>query len=100
MPDHLHLLVEGLNGDADLKNFVRVFKQQSAFMWRRTHEASLWQRGYFDRVLREEDDTIAVARYVLGNPIRAGMVSSPQQYPFLGSLAMDLEDLLDSVRRT
>jgi hypothetical protein len=31
----------------------------------------LWQEGYFDRVLREEDDVFDVARYVLKNPVRA-----------------------------
>jgi putative transposase len=100
MPDHIHLLVEGLTDDADLRNFMRVFKQQSSFAWRRQHEQQLWQRGYFDRVLREEDDTVTVARYVLNNPVRAGIVAAPDQYPFLGSLTMDLRDLLESVRRT
>ena len=98
MPDHIHLLVEGETEDADLANFVRVFKQQSSFAWRQEHEEQLWQRGYFDRVLREEEDTVTVARYVLDNPVRARIVESPQDYPYLGSLVMELEDLIDSVR--
>ena len=100
MPDHLHLLVEGLSDDADLKNCMRIFKQQSSFAWLMAHEQPLWQRGYFDRVLREEDDTVTVARYILDNPVRAGIVDTPDQYLFLGSFAMDLRDLLESVRRT
>jgi putative transposase len=99
MPDHLHLLVEGLSDGADLRNFVRIFKQQSSYAWLQTHERPLWQRGYFDRVLREEDDTVTVARYILDNPIRAGIVDAPEEYRYLGSLTMELEDLLESVRR-
>jgi REP element-mobilizing transposase RayT len=99
MSDHIHLLVEGLTEDSDLRNFVRIFKQQSSFACRQKHEQQLWQRGYYDRVLREEDDTFAVARYLLNNPVRAGIVAAPRDFPFLGSMVMDLGDLLESVRK-
>jgi putative transposase len=100
MPDHLHLLVEGLTEDADLKNFVRIFKQQSSFAWLQTRQQPLWQRSYFDRVLRDSDDSITIVRYILDNPVRAGLVDSPEKYQFLGSLAVELKDLLESVMRT
>jgi len=98
MPDHLHALVEGTNETADFRAFVRLFKQRSSFHSKCATGGGLWQRGYFERVLRAEEDTFAVARYLLCNPVRAGLVESPEEYPFLGSLTMSVSDLLESVQ--
>ena len=98
MPDHLHALVEGITEVADLREFLRIFKQRSSFYSKRATGIELWQRGYFERVLREEEDTFAVARYLLGNPVRSGLVESPGEYPFLGSLTMSVRALLESVQ--
>ena len=98
MPDHLHVLVEGTHPAADFREFVRIFKQRSAFRWRREHGTVLWQRGYFERVLREDEDTLGVARYLLENPVRAGIVVRPEDYPYLGSMTVALRDLLYSVQ--
>ena len=45
----------------------------------------LWDKGYYDRVLRDSEATEAVAPYILANPVRAGLVKSIEDYPFLGS---------------
>lgn len=47
-----------------------------------TDRRRLWQPGFHDRVLRAEDDLVAVARYVVANPIRAGLSRSFGGYPF------------------
>jgi len=97
MPDHLHLLVEGTSTTSSLREFVRVFKQRSAYHWRRTSGGELWQRSYFEHVLREDEETISVARYVLANPLRAGLVEKIEDYPFVGSMTLSVADLLYSV---
>ena len=99
MPDHLHLLVEGTDPVSQLTKFVRVFKQRSAFHWKRVFGSELWQRSYFERVLRSHESSIEVARYILANPLRAGIVESVEDYPFLGSLTMPVRDVLDSVSK-
>jgi hypothetical protein len=60
----------------------------------------LWQRSYYDHILREDEDVVGVARYVLENPVRAGLVTEVIQYPFHGSFVMNVCDLLDAVRTT
>ena len=70
MPDHLHALVGGEHETADFREYVRLFKQRTAFEWKRRHGGALWQRGYFDHVLRDEEDVLGVARYILENPVR------------------------------
>jgi REP-associated tyrosine transposase len=99
MPDHLHLLVEGTDPASTLTEFVRVFKQRSSFHWKRAYGSELWQRSYFERVLRNHESSIDAARYVLANPLRAGMVDSVEDYPFLGSLTMSVRELLYSVSK-
>ena len=82
MPDHLHWLIE-LRAN-DLSSVVRRFKSVSARsvnVWRNTPGAQLWQPGFHDRALRREEDLIEVARYVIANPVRAGLVKSVRDYP-------------------
>ena len=96
MPDHLHLLVEGTAEHSDLRAFVALAKQRAAFAMRRILANRLWQKGYFERVLRDDDDTFNVARYVVQNPLRAGLVQSPFDYPFMGSSLLSKEQLIGS----
>ena len=96
MPDHVHLLVEGLSEASDLSALVATAKQRAAYAGRRLARGRLWQEGYFERVLRDDDDTFNVARYVVNNPVRAGLVASPRDYPFLGSAVLDKDDLIGS----
>lgn len=76
MPDHIHVLVAGEHETADFREFVRVFKH----------------------VLREEEGTFAVARYIIENPVRAGLVANPLDYPYIGSLTVSARDLMYSVQ--
>jgi len=41
----------------------------------------LWQQGFHDRALRREDDLVKMARYVVANPLRAGLVERLGDYP-------------------
>ena len=98
MPDHLHMLVDGNHPAADFREFVRIFKQRSSFVWKRRNGTALWQRSYFERVLRDDEDTIGVARYILENPVRGNLVQRPEDHPYLGSMTMDVRYLLYSVQ--
>jgi putative transposase len=93
MPDHLHLVLEGTSDDADLREAVRAWKQRTGYDWKQRTGARLWQPGYHDRVLREGDDARLVVRYVLNNPVRAGLVRTAGEYPWLGSLRYTLAEL-------
>jgi len=85
MPDHLHLVVEGLAETSDLRRFIKVMKQRAAYVFRVTFKVPfLWQEGYYERVLRSDEASGIVVRYVFANPVRAGLVSSPWEYPYSG----------------
>jgi len=94
MPDHVHVLVEGRTESADCRKCVDVFRQVSGFHFRRAHGKRLWQDGYFDRVLRDEDATLTVVSYIVLNPVRAGVCRAASDYPLLGSSRYALSELL------
>jgi REP element-mobilizing transposase RayT len=75
MPDHLHWLLELRT--APLSRVVAAVKSVSAH---RLGER-IWQPGFFDRAIRRDEDAKAVARYVIANPIRAGLVDHIGDYP-------------------
>ena len=62
-------------------------------MTRKDTGDSLWQEGYFDHVLRDEEAVITVARYVFANPVRKGLCDEPREYAFSGSLVWSKEQL-------
>jgi putative transposase len=98
MPDHVHLLVEGLRVDADLRRFVKTAKQYSGFYFQQRRHERLWQRYGYERVLRNEDATPDVVRYIIANPVRAAIVASPEEYAFWGSTIYSREELLEYAR--
>ena len=83
MPDHLHLLVEGSEG-SDLAQLMKAFKQTSSFDYKQRVGHLLWQRSYYDHILRGPDELQPAIEYILGNPVRAGLVENPGAYPFWG----------------
>ena len=84
MPDHLHLLVQG-GPESDLPQFMKDFKQQTGYSYRRSNSAALWQKSYYDHVLRAEEEVRDTARYVAANPVRAALVTVGSDYPYTGS---------------
>ena len=98
MPDHLHLLVEGESEASDCKRFIARAKQYSGYSYSKQFRGVLWQRYGFEHVLRDDELTPVIARYILNNPIRAGLVQQVFDYPFVGSLAYDLKDMIDEIR--
>jgi putative transposase len=89
MPDHVHILVEGMTDTCDLVRFISFFKQQTAFYYKKKFGRQLWQSRYYDHILRKAVATDAVAWYIWLNPVRKGLCSAPQDYSLSGSLTLD-----------
>jgi putative transposase len=94
MPDHIHILVEATREDSSLPKYVAMWKQRTGFAWSERSGSKLWQKGYWERVLRSEDDVLGIARYVVENPVRAGLVSGVKDYPFSGSEKHTLDEIM------
>ncbi|MDI5932705.1 REP-associated tyrosine transposase [Halomonas kalidii] len=75
MPDHVHWLLQ-LKGE--LSEAVRLYKARVSL----EVKPGMWQRGFHDRALRSDEDLRQVARYIVANPLRAGLVEDIGQYPY------------------
>jgi putative transposase len=82
MPDHLHWLFQ-LGECQDLGTAIKTLKARSAWAIgrKRGQRGTLWQRGYHDHAVRSEEDLRAIARYIVANPLRAGLVHKIGDYP-------------------
>jgi putative transposase len=90
MPDHVHFLFRGLLDESAFVPFMTVLRQRSAIEYKRLTGEALWQRGYFDRVLRPSDDVFVWLRYMLNNPLRTGLIAPGEVYPFYFARTTDL----------
>ena len=97
MPDHVHLLVEGLRDDADARKFIIKSKQCSAHAHAQAFGARLWQPFSYEHVLRDDQRALVVARYILENPVRAGLARTVLEYPFVGSTVYEVKELMASL---
>ena len=100
MPDHLHLLVEGLRDDSDCRTFIKLAKQYSAFYYKQRFGTRLWQRYGYEHTLRDEEATLSVARYIIENPLRAGLVERVEDYPYLGSTMYTIAQICEAMQMT
>ena len=97
MPDHVHFVLEGTAGETPITTFVSRAKQASGFAFAQRSGYRLWQRSSWDRVLRSDEDTVTVIRYVLDNPVRAGLVKRAGDYPFSGSMEWTRDELFTAI---
>ena len=102
MPDHVHLFV-ALGAELTLGRSIGGLKrilggalpEQSR---RASASTSPWQPGFFDHVLRSAESYAAKWKYVRHNPVRAGLVERPADWPFAGEVAVLEPD--DTMRRS
>ena len=96
MPDHWHALIE-LGGNESLSKVVGRAKAVSAAAVNRHRggDAAVWQAGFHDRALRREESTVTAARYLIANPLRAGLVARPGDYSFWDTIWPGAESELD-----
>jgi putative transposase len=89
MPDHCHLLIEGKSEESDLWKCTVEFKRKSGYWLAKNHMLEEWQKDFYDHILRKDEDLVKQVRYILGNPMRKGLVEDWKEYPYKGSTLYD-----------
>ena len=89
MPDHWHGLVEV--GHESLSKTVQRLKVNVA---RRVNAAErrrgpLWAPAFHDHALRSDEALLDAARYILRNPLRAGLARRVGDYPYWDAVWLD-----------
>ena len=83
MPDHLHLLIE-LGENDSLPALMRRVKCVTAGIANAVdrRRGRVWMPGYHDHTLRCDESVAATVRYMVANPVRAGLVRRAGDYPY------------------
>lgn len=81
MPNHIHLLVE-VRDDSDLSRFMKRLNLKYFFCYQKKHAyiGHLWQDRFKSKIIEEESYLIQCGKYIELNPVRAGIVSFPEDY--------------------
>ena len=82
MPDHFHWLLQLAEG-CDLGAVMGSLKGRSSRTINRYFalSGSLWQPAFFDHAVRADEDIVQIARYIVANPVRAGLARALGEYP-------------------
>jgi REP element-mobilizing transposase RayT len=94
MSDHVHFFC---TPDTDAKTISEFIGGWKTWTSRRIHESpepqptaaattALWQRGFFDHLLRSSENYSEKWNYVRDNPVRAGLVRFAEDWPYAGEL--------------
>ena len=84
LPDHAHIICSA--GERGLSHFIRIFKGRvTAEVRKRLGLPSPWQARFFDHKIRSEESHGQKCEYVWMNPVRRGLASTPEDYPWSGN---------------
>lgn len=87
MPGHVHLFVVRFEEGPTLSMWMNSLKNAlSKAMRQQGIPPPHWQKGFFDHVLRSSESYEEKWLYVLQNPVRAGLVSRAEEWPYQGEI--------------
>ena len=88
MPDHVHMFcAPGSDEARDLSSFIGYWKRSTAMRIRRSCITNFaWQPEFFDHLMRSHESYAEKWEYVRQNPVRAGLVEQPEEYPYQGEI--------------
>lgn len=87
MPDHIHLFcAPGIAEYPELRKWVQYWKAIASRSWPRVNEQPVWQRSFWDTQLSQGDSYEAKWDYVVHNPVRKGLVTRAEEWPFQGEM--------------
>jgi REP element-mobilizing transposase RayT len=91
MPDHVHFFCAPKQDASSLESFIGQWKQWTAKRLIRELNCArpVWQPEFFDHLLRSEISSAEKWEYVYYNPVRAGLVTCPQDWPYSGEIISD-----------
>jgi putative transposase len=84
MPDHFHALITPADA-ISLERAVQFIK--GGFSRRLKSSLPVWQPSFTNHRVRDHEDFVAHHSYIWNNPVRAGLVMQPEEYPHSSAAA-------------
>jgi putative transposase len=88
MPDHVHFFCTDGGSRTTLSEFIGKWKEWTAKAMKREAglDVRIWQKSFFDHLLRSSESYSEKWDYVRNNPVRAGLVAQPDDWPYSGHI--------------
>ncbi|MDD8017730.1 MAG: transposase [Bacteroidota bacterium] len=88
MPDHVHFFCSAGNESKSLSNFMKHWKELTSKRIKKEcgTEGNIWQREFFDHVIRNEESYAQKKEYIFNNPVRAGLVTNADEWLWKGEI--------------
>lgn len=89
MPDHVHLLIQPfLKSETEFWSIGSILHSIKSYSAKQIpqvmrHIGKVWQDGRYDELIRNEKEFQNKWEYIRGNPVKAGLSKTPEDYPFL-----------------
>jgi len=83
MPEHFHFIIQPV-GEWDISKIMNYIKGTFSRKYNRIFKRKehLWQRKFFDRILRTKENVVSAIDYIHANPVRRELVKYPEEYPY------------------
>lgn len=82
MPNHVHLLLSVAGNQLPLHRILQSLKRYTSrhanLLLGRT--GAFWQHESYDHVVRSDEELVQTVAYILGNPVKAGLVSTAAEW--------------------
>ncbi len=90
MPDHVHFFCSAGGHGRSLSEFMKSWKEWTSKRIKRECgiEGSIWQREFFDHLIRNEASYAQKKDYVFNNPVRAGLVKNADEWKWKGEIEL------------
>lgn len=95
MPDHQHLILTGTSEESSLYKTIILYKQKTGFWSAKNRPNVIWQKDFYDHVIRTNENLSVQIQYILDNPVRKGLCSTWQEYPYKGAIGCNLDNMLE-----
>ena len=95
MPDHFHTLITPA-ADVSLEKAVQFIKGSFSFRLKGKHD--VWERSFNESQISSEEKFMSCMGYIEENPVRRGLVSTPQDYPFGSAVCGPLDPMPSHLR--
>jgi REP element-mobilizing transposase RayT len=84
MPDHIHLFAAPASEEVEYESWVSYWRRQFSLQYKSAGHRM--QTNHWDRRLRNGESYQEKWEYVRNNPVRAGLVPSPEEWPYQGEI--------------
>jgi putative transposase len=93
MPDHLHVMITPSSTNS-LEKAMQFIKGGNSYRLnhQRVQKINLWNAGFHDWTIRDGTDWDAKAEYIRLNPVKAGLVERPEDWPYSSANGKLLSD--------